>query len=80
MRRLFTVDNRNYLLDHLNLVGNSFLFFIHLKDYWILLIDQLAGLEWLRTLHEVGLNGILADEMGLGKNKKSFRSHFNGFI
>ncbi|CAF4441388.1 unnamed protein product, partial [Rotaria magnacalcarata] len=28
---------------------------------------QLAGLEWLRTLHEVGLNGILADEMGLGK-------------
>jgi ATP-dependent DNA helicase len=24
-------------------------------------------LEWLRTLHEVGLNGILADEMGLGK-------------
>jgi len=27
----------------------------------------LAGLEWLRTLHEVGLNGILADEMGLGK-------------
>ena len=30
-------------------------------------IDQLAGLEWLRTLHEVGLNGILADEMGLGK-------------
>lgn len=30
-------------------------------------VDQLAGLEWLRTLHEVGLNGILADEMGLGK-------------
>ena len=28
---------------------------------------QLAGLEWLRTLHEVGLNAILADEMGLGE-------------
>ncbi|CAF0813624.1 unnamed protein product [Didymodactylos carnosus] len=28
---------------------------------------QLAGLEWLRTLYEVGVNGILADEMGLGK-------------
>jgi SNF2 family DNA or RNA helicase len=37
-----------------------------------LLIDQLAGLEWLRTLHEVGLNGILADEMGLGMKKKNF--------
>jgi SNF2 family DNA or RNA helicase len=36
-----------------------------------LLIDQLAGLEWLRTLHEVGLNGILADEMGLGMKKKA---------
>ncbi|CAF4014183.1 unnamed protein product [Adineta steineri] len=37
------------------------LFIGSLKPY------QLAGLEWLRTLHEVGLNGILADEMGLGK-------------
>ncbi|KAK9453161.1 SNF2 family N-terminal domain-containing protein [Dipodascopsis uninucleata] len=32
-----------------------------LKDY------QLAGLEWLISLYENGLNGILADEMGLGK-------------
>ena len=30
---------------------------------------QLAGLEWLRTLHEVGLNAILADEMGLGERE-----------
>jgi SNF2 family DNA or RNA helicase len=34
--------------------------------YFSSCLDQLAGLEWLRTLHEVGLNGILADEMGLG--------------
>lgn len=27
---------------------------------------QSAGLEWLCSLHEAGLNGILADEMGLG--------------
>ena len=33
----------------------------HLRDY------QLAGLEWLISLYENGLNGILADEMGLGK-------------
>ncbi|KAK9459633.1 SNF2 family N-terminal domain-containing protein [Lipomyces oligophaga] len=32
-----------------------------LKDY------QLAGVEWLISLYENGLNGILADEMGLGK-------------
>jgi len=32
-----------------------------LRDY------QLAGLEWLISLYENGLNGILADEMGLGK-------------
>lgn len=28
---------------------------------------QLAGVEWLISLYENGLNGILADEMGLGK-------------
>ena len=28
---------------------------------------QVAGLEWLTSLYENGLNGILADEMGLGK-------------
>ncbi|KAL7004167.1 putative ATPase [Cystobasidiomycetes sp. EMM_F5] len=28
---------------------------------------QLAGMEWLISLYENGLNGILADEMGLGK-------------
>jgi ATP-dependent DNA helicase len=32
-----------------------------LRDY------QLAGLEWLVSLYENGINGILADEMGLGK-------------
>lgn len=28
---------------------------------------QLKGIEWLKDLHDVGLNGILADDMGLGK-------------
>ncbi|KAJ1982418.1 putative ATPase [Dimargaris xerosporica] len=28
---------------------------------------QLAGVEWMVSLYENGLNGILADEMGLGK-------------
>ncbi|KAG8834721.1 hypothetical protein FRC18_001586 [Serendipita sp. 400] len=28
---------------------------------------QLAGVQWLSTLHANGLNGILGDEMGLGK-------------
>ncbi|GME82874.1 unnamed protein product [Ambrosiozyma monospora] len=32
-----------------------------MKDY------QIAGMEWLVTLYQNGLNGILADEMGLGK-------------
>ena len=32
-----------------------------LKEY------QMAGLNWLVSLHNNNLNGILADEMGLGK-------------
>ncbi|MCL6423193.1 DEAD/DEAH box helicase [Brachybacterium sp. JHP9] len=28
---------------------------------------QLAGLDWMWALHEVGVGGILADDMGLGK-------------
>lgn len=32
-----------------------------LRDY------QKVGYQWLRTLHDYGLNGILADDMGLGK-------------
>lgn len=28
---------------------------------------QLAGVQWMTSLYENGLNGILADEMGLGK-------------
>mmetsp|Transcript_5507 Transcript_5507/g.23392 ORF Transcript_5507/g.23392 Transcript_5507/m.23392 type:complete len:321 (-) Transcript_5507:1574-2536(-) len=32
-----------------------------LRDY------QLAGVEWMVSLYENGINGILADEMGLGK-------------
>ena len=28
---------------------------------------QLAGVQWMVSLYENGLNGILADEMGLGK-------------
>jgi ATP-dependent DNA helicase len=36
-----------------------------LRDY------QLAGVEWMVSLYENGLNGILADEMGLGKVRDS---------
>lgn len=32
-----------------------------MRDY------QLAGMEWLISLYDNGLNGILGDEMGLGK-------------
>jgi ATP-dependent DNA helicase len=41
-----------------------------LRDYQVFpshSLTQLAGLEWLISLYENGLNGILADEMGLGK-------------
>eukprot|EP00186_Timspurckia_oligopyrenoides_P004169 CAMPEP_0182444864 /NCGR_PEP_ID=MMETSP1172-20130603/3175_1 /TAXON_ID=708627 /ORGANISM="Timspurckia oligopyrenoides, Strain CCMP3278" /LENGTH=725 /DNA_ID=CAMNT_0024640511 /DNA_START=35 /DNA_END=2212 /DNA_ORIENTATION=+ len=38
---------------------------VELRDY------QLAGIEWLVSLYENGLNGILADEMGLGKTLQS---------
>ncbi|KAI9227477.1 MAG: SNF2 family N-terminal domain-containing protein [Piptocephalis tieghemiana] len=42
-----------------------------MRDY------QLAGMEWLISLYENGLNGILADEMGLGKTLQTiaFLSH-----
>lgn len=38
---------------------------------------QVAGMEWLVSLYENGLNGILADEMGLGKTLQtiSFLAH-----
>lgn len=32
---------------------------------------QLAGVQWMVSLYENGLNGILADEMGLGKVNRS---------
>lgn len=38
-----------------------------LRDY------QLAGVQWMISLYENGLNGILADEMGLGKVSYSVR-------
>nr|XP_018266547.1 helicase [Kwoniella dejecticola CBS 10117]OBR88705.1 helicase [Kwoniella dejecticola CBS 10117] len=42
-----------------------------LRDY------QLAGVQWMISLYENGLNGILADEMGLGKTLQtiSFLAH-----
>jgi ATP-dependent DNA helicase len=39
-----------------------------LRDY------QLAGVQWMVSLYENGLNGILADEMGLGKVSDSDES------
>jgi ATP-dependent DNA helicase len=36
---------------------------------------QLAGVQWMVSLYENGLNGILADEMGLGKVGVIWSSH-----
>lgn len=48
--------------------------FIHgeLRDY------QIAGLNWLVSLHENGISGILADEMGLGKTLQTIS--FLGYL
>lgn len=40
-----------------------------LRDY------QLAGVQWMVSLYENGLNGILADEMGLGKVRITSEVH-----
>lgn len=49
--------------------------FIHggtMRDY------QVAGLNWLISLHENGISGILADEMGLGKTLQTIS--FVGYL
>lgn len=48
--------------------------FIHgkLRDY------QIAGLNWMVSLHENNINGILADEMGLGKTLQTIS--FLGYL
>lgn len=48
--------------------------FIHgtMRDY------QVAGLNWLISLHENGISGILADEMGLGKTLQTIS--FIGYL
>lgn len=48
--------------------------FIHgeMRDY------QVAGLNWLVSLHENGISGILADEMGLGKTLQTIA--FLGYL
>ena len=43
-----------------------------MRDY------QVAGLNWLITLHENGISGILADEMGLGKTLQTIA--FLGYL
>ena len=43
-----------------------------LRDY------QVAGLNWLVSLHENGISGILADEMGLGKTLQTIS--FLGYL
>lgn len=43
-----------------------------LRDY------QVAGLNWLISLHENGISGILADEMGLGKTLQTIS--FLGYL
>lgn len=48
--------------------------YIHgeMRDY------QIAGLNWLVSLHENGISGILADEMGLGKTLQTIS--FIGYL
>ncbi|KAM0232695.1 hypothetical protein ACHAP5_010642 [Fusarium lateritium] len=48
--------------------------FVHgtMRDY------QVAGLNWLISLHENGISGILADEMGLGKTLQTIS--FLGYL
>ncbi|KAB8342938.1 hypothetical protein FH972_022534 [Carpinus fangiana] len=48
--------------------------FVHgqMRDY------QVAGLNWLVSLHENGISGILADEMGLGKTLQTIS--FLGYL
>ncbi|ETS81070.1 ISWI chromatin-remodeling complex ATPase ISW2 [Pestalotiopsis fici W106-1] len=48
--------------------------FIHgtMRDY------QVAGLNWMISLHENGISGILADEMGLGKTLQTIS--FLGYL
>lgn len=43
-----------------------------MRDY------QIAGLNWLISLHENGISGILADEMGLGKTLQTIS--FLGYL
>ena len=43
-----------------------------MRDY------QVAGLNWLISLHENGISGILADEMGLGKTLQTIS--FVGYL
>lgn len=49
-------DDRQYSFVQPELITGA-----KLRDY------QLAGVQWMISLYENGLNGILADEMGLGK-------------
>ncbi|KAK4689103.1 ATP-dependent DNA helicase, partial [Tremellales sp. Uapishka_1] len=60
------VDEKQYSFAQPSLVTGA-----TLRDY------QLAGVQWMISLYENGLNGILADEMGLGKTLQtiSFLAH-----
>ncbi|ORX34552.1 putative helicase [Kockovaella imperatae] len=59
-------DNGQYTFSQPSLITGA-----KLRDY------QLAGVQWMISLYENGLNGILADEMGLGKTLQtiSFLAH-----
>ena len=61
-KKRFKLDNRNDSKDRWKLVNPLR---CSLALFTLSRSDQLVGLEWWRTLHEVGLNGNLADEMGL---------------
>ncbi|KAI9735857.1 MAG: hypothetical protein M1834_001322 [Cirrosporium novae-zelandiae] len=59
---------------HMEIVFRESPAFVHgtMRDY------QVAGLNWLISLHENGISGILADEMGLGKTLQTIA--FLGYL
>jgi SNF2 family DNA or RNA helicase len=63
LRSLATTSNEILLEDEAIDVNRVSLFCpnVVLKPY------QLVGVNWMRVLHDQGVNGVLADDMGLGK-------------
>ena len=78
-RRTEAEEDAELLREGKHAEGNEVVFrespgYIHgeMRDY------QVAGLNWLISLHENGISGILADEMGLGKTLQTIS--FIGYL